>query len=252
MIAMDFDEKDVNRGTPIPLYDQLKGILSTYVRGREIRSPIPTEMELCARFKMSRPTVRQAIKELELEGCLVRHKGKGTFVARPKIRQDFLLVLESFNEDMRKKGLAPSTRVLECGVVPGSEAVCQRLAIPPGSDIVQLRRLRFADGEPIVLVLTCLPGGLAPDLGKKNLESESLYDILARDYGVTIDRAIRSLEATLAGEYEARLLGVEVGAPVQCIETVSFQGNGAPIEFSMAHCRGDRSNFSFELGTGRS
>lgn len=244
---MELGDRTIDKSTPVPLYYQLKEILLEKIQDEAVGSSFPTELELCDRFGISRPTVRQAINELVNEGYLTRFKGKGTFVATPRIKQDFLIILESFNQEMEKKGLHPRTRVLECTVTTANEHVARMLQIPKGNKVVQLRRLRFTEDIPIVIVQTFLPHEVVGDIIKKDLENESMYDILERDFGCTIDRAVRTLQATVAGEYEARLLRLKSGAPIQFIETVTYLTTGAPIEFSIAHYRGDRNTFTYEL-----
>lgn len=104
--------RSLNKNIPIPLYYQLKTILLEYIREQhpDVDEPIPTEVEISEYFGISRPTVRQAINELVVEGYLYRIKAKGTFLAKPKITQDFLLTLDSFNNEMRKRGLYPPRR----------------------------------------------------------------------------------------------------------------------------------------------
>jgi GntR family transcriptional regulator len=244
---MDFAKKRLNRDIPIPLYYQLKEILLESIKHAEKGTSFPTELELCARFDVSRPTVRQAIIELVNEGFLYRVKGRGTFIAEPKIRQDFLIALKSFSEEMQQKGLTPSTEVLDFRNVACDERVSETLEIREGSDVVQLERLRFADNEPVVLVMTFLPSAKLPGMLERHFENESLYHIIEVEYGYTIDRAVRTLEARVAEEYEAKLLGVKKKAPIQYIETITYLRDNTPIEFSQAHYRGDRNTFSFEL-----
>ena len=86
-----------------------------------------------------------------------------------------------------------------------------------------------------------------PDILSKDLEHESLYTILERDYGYTIDRAVRTLEARIAGTSEAKLLKIAKGDAIQFIETVAYLSDGSPIEYSLAQYRGDRNSFTFEL-----
>lgn len=154
---MDFKGLALDKDVPIPLYYQLKEILLEEIKNSEAGVIIPPEMELCSRFGISRPTVRQAITELVSEGYLTRQKGRGTFISTPKIKQDFLLVLESFNDEMQHKGLTPATKVLEFEQAKSDERVSEMLKLKLGSDVVKLRRLRFTNGEPIVLVLSFLP-----------------------------------------------------------------------------------------------
>lgn len=239
----------LNKKIPIPLYYQLKTILLEYIKEHhtDLTAPIPAEVEISEHFGISRPTVRQAISELVVEGYLYRIKAKGTFISKPKITQDFLLVLDSFNNEMRKKGMTPSTKILQKEVVKCDEKVAHALDIPHGAEIIKLTRLRYADLEPIVLVITHLPYEKCPELMSRDLENESMYEILEKESGMLISNASRSLESILAGEFEAKLLGIEKGAPIQYFESISYLEDSTPVEYSIAKYRGDRNKFSFEL-----
>ena len=244
---MKVKKKALNRDIPIPLYYQLKEILLESIKHAEKGDSFPTELELCEQFDVSRPTVRQAIIELITEGYLRRIKGRGTFIAEPKIQQDFLVALKSFSEEMLEKDLTPSTKVLDLECIECDEGVSEALDIPIGSEVVELERLRFANDEPVVLVVTFLPSAKLPNILDRNFEDESLYKIIEEEYGYVIDRAVRTLEARIAGEYEAKLLGVKKNAPIQFIETITYLQDNTPIEYSFAHYRGDRNTFTFEL-----
>ena len=241
--------KGLNKGVPIPLYYQLKEILLEYIKENPIdpEKPIPTEIKLSEFFGISRPTVRQAINELVVEGFLYRIKGKGTFTSKPKIKQDFLLVLDNFNNEMRKKGLTPSTKLLEFKVVKSDEDISEALHLSLYSDVFQLSRLRFADEEPNVFVVTYIPYNQCSNLVSEDLESDSLYEILEKKYNLIISKVTRVLEAKLASEYEAKLLHIEKGAPLQFFESIAYLNDSTPIEYSLANYRGDRNNFTFEL-----
>jgi GntR family transcriptional regulator, N-acetylglucosamine utilization regulator len=249
---LSFTNKSLNKEIPVPLYYQLKELLLEYIREHpDNLEPISTELELSAHFDISRPTVRQAINELVVEGYLYRIKGKGTFISKPKIKQDFLLTLDSFNSEMQKKGLDPSTKLIESKVIKSDEKVSKALDLTVGSNVFELRRLRSTNQEPIVIVVTYVPYDKCPGLLEKDLERESLYTILEKDYGLTICKAIRNLESVAAGQYEAQLLGIKKGAPVQFFESITYLDDGTPIEYSLAKYRGDRNKFTFEFKRGR-
>lgn len=239
----------LNKNVPIPLYYQLKTILLEYIQKHhpDLASSIPTEVEISKHFGISRPTVRQAINELVTEGYLYRIKAKGTFVSKPKIKQDFLLVLDSFNNEMYKKGFTPCTKILSLNTINCDEKLSKVLQLPLGSEVIELSRLRYANNEPIVFVMTYLPHDKCPSILLKNLEQESIYKILEADCGLPISSATRTLEARLAGEFESKLLEIEKGAPIQYIESIVYLSDHTPIEFSLAKYRGDRNTFTFEL-----
>lgn len=243
------NNRTINRSIPIPIYFQLKNILLEYITEHhdDREAPIPTEVDISNHFGISRPTVRQAINALVVEGYLYRIKGRGTFISKPKINQEFLKALESYNAEMRKKGLVPSTKVLGLEVVECDDRIAEALKLESGGKVIKLSRIRYANEEPIVFVVTYLPYDRCPDLMNRNLEAESIYGILENEYKLIIDRVVRSLESILAGSFEAELLHIEKGAPIQYFESITYLTDGTPIEYSLAKYRGDRNKFTFEL-----
>lgn len=243
------NDRTINKTIPIPLYFQLKNILLEYIteHHKDKYAPIPTEVDISNHFGISRPTVRQAINSLVAEGYLYRIKGRGTFISKPKFNQNFLQALESYNVEMQRKGLMPSTKLLSLEVIPCDEKVAEALKLASSSRVIKLSRLRYADDEPIVFVVAYLPYDKCPDFVNRNLETESIYEILENDYKLVIDKASRSLESTLAGSFEAELLHIEKGSPIQYFESITYLSDETPIEFSIAKYRGDRNKFAFEL-----
>lgn len=243
----DLADKSIDKSIPIPLYFQLKEILLGYLENLEEGDLIPTEVELCRHFDISRPTVRQAINELVTEGYIIRKKGKGSFVSRPKIKQDFLLVLESFNTEMQEKGLRHDTDLLSQKIRGASVQAAEAFGINQGEDLVFISRIRSIDGEPNVLVNTWLPARRFSPILEYDLEKESLYDLMEREFNCVLTNTRRYLEARRAGDFEAEKLGISPGDPVQYIETIATETDGLPVEFSLAYYRGDRNRFALEV-----
>ncbi|MDD3921869.1 MAG: GntR family transcriptional regulator, partial [Eubacteriales bacterium] len=146
------ESKRLDKSVPIPLYFQLKNIILEEIEKNDfpVDTMIPTENELSDMFDISRTTVRQAITELVQEGKLYRIKSKGTFVARPKINQDFIKRVESYDESIRRTGRVPSTRLLDMKTVPATDEVAAALALSLGDKTIYISRLRSADGIPVV------------------------------------------------------------------------------------------------------
>jgi len=242
-----FRSRPLDKSVPIPLYYQLIEILQNYINEHDNNIPIPTENELCEIYAISRPTVRQAINELVSEGLIIRHKGRGSFINKKKIPQDFLLNIMSFNDEMQAKGLKPDTKVLTfCPRKPAPE-VLSKLRIKPTEEVYYLSRLRSINGEPIVLVNTYLPSSLLNGLLSKDMEKESLYHIIEHDFGYKILRTVRTLEIRKAGKYESSFLKINEGDPIHFIETIAFIEDDKPIEFSTAYYSGERNKFTVEL-----
>ncbi|WP_173297636.1 GntR family transcriptional regulator [Thermanaeromonas sp. C210] len=241
--------RGLNMDPRIPLYYQLMQVLLQEIEeGRYQPGDLfPSENELCERFSVSRPTVRQAINELVREGLLHRVRGKGTFVSEPKIQQDFFQRLVSFTEEMEQKGLSATTQVLELEVVPASKTVAAFLSLAHEEPVYRLERLRRVEGTPIVVVTTFVPQKYCPNLHEHDLNNNSLYRTLESRYGIRVCRARRILEVIAATEELAKLLETEVGAPLQLSKSVGWDQYNRAVEFSIARYRGDRSQFIIEL-----
>ena len=240
---------EIDRNTYIPLYIQVLDSLREYIESGEAvpDEQLPGEPELCRMFDVSRTVIRQALRELEYKGLIYRTKGRGTFVAKPKIQESLFQELTGFYQDMEAKGHPPVSKVLKQEVVPAGAKVGAYLALEPETAVIQIDRVRFVGDEPIVLVTTYLPYRLCPELIHVDLAHQSLYAYLEKVYGFKIARGHRALEAVPANDVEAELLQVKKGAPLMLLNSVSYLADGTPIEYYQALHRGDRSRFEVEL-----
>jgi len=239
-------EKDV----PIPLYYQLKKQLLVLIDGAVLKDGdmLPPENELSELLGVSRPTVRQAFGELVKEGYLRRYKGKGTYVSRPKVEERCLSKLESFNQEMLQKGMAPHTQVLGLSRIPGDPKANEKLNLPMDTPLIQLSRLRFADDVPLVYVETYLPYKPYAKLLEVDFISTSLYDALEEIYQERVGRVVREIEAVNARRREAELLQISQPQAVFLVRTQAYAADlVSPVEYSVACYRGDLNKFSVEI-----
>ena len=239
----------INFYSHIPYYIQLMDLLKDQILNKKWQpgEQIPGEQDLCDTYGISRTVVRQALRELELEGVINRRKGKGTYISEPKISEGLIQNLTGFYQDMVERGLKPVTQVLHQNVVKATEKVSQFLGIEPGTEVVDIQRLRFINDEPIQLVTTYIPYKVFPPLATADLTNRSLYEFIEKEGGIFLTRGRRYIEAVLANETEALLLGIEHGAPLLMLDSVSYIETGQPIEYYHALHRGDRSRFEVEL-----
>jgi GntR family transcriptional regulator len=233
----------------IPYYIQLMDVIKEKIQNGEWKhgEQIPSEPDLCNTYGVSRTVVRQALRELEIEGLIIRRKGKGTFIAEPKISEGLAQKLTGFYQDMVDRGLNPVTQVLEQNVVPAGKKVAGFLNIEPETRVIVIERLRFINDEPIVLVTSYLPYDLCPQIAELDLSNRSLYESLEKECGLRIAYGRRVIEAVAANEREAELLQVDPCVPLILLDSVSFLEDGTPIEYYHALHRGDRSRFEVEL-----
>lgn len=239
----------INFESRIPYYIQLMDIIKEKVQlgNWAAGNQIPGEQDLCEHYGISRTVVRQALRELELEGVINRRKGKGTFISLPKISEGLAQKLTGFYQDMVERGLKPVTKVLHQNISPANEKVAHFLNIKPGEKVIDILRLRSINEEPIQLVTTYIPLEICPALASVDLTNRSLYEFLETEAGIFIAKGRRYIEAVLANEAEAALLDIQRGAPLVMLDSISFSENGQPIEYYHALHRGDRSRFEVEL-----
>lgn len=239
----------IERHSPVPYYAQILTNLQETIESDAwpAGTRLPGEPVLCELFDVSRTVIRQALRELEYRGLIVRRKGVGTFVAEPKIVESLVQKLTGFYQDMVERGYTPVTQVLKQRVVPASPKIASSLEIEPGTDVIEMERLRSVNGEPIVLVTTEIPYRLCPEVATADFSNQSLYEFLAQRYGLEIARGRRILEAVQSNERESELLKIPVGKPLMLLDSVSYLQDGTPIEHYHAVHRGDRSRFEVDL-----
>lgn len=241
----------IDKETPIPYHYQLRELLrGEIVSGRwGVDERLPSERELCEAFDLSRTTVREAIDALVNEGLLRREKGRGTFVASPKILEGLLQSPTGFSDSMAEQGIPVETHVLRMEVSAAPYVVAQELRIPTSEPVIIIDRLRSIFDEPILLVTSYVPQKVFPTLLQEDLTHTSLYQLLQRKYGVVIAKAKRYMEAVAANDMEARLLRIPTGTPLMLIESTTYNDEDVPFEYFKARHRGDRTRFLVEAYT---
>lgn len=228
--------------SPGPRYQRLAASLASLIESGELRggAALPSERDLARTSGYSRVTVRKAIDELCRQRIVSRRHGAGSFVAR-QIDQP-LSVLLGFTEDMRRRGARASSRLLRSDVSAANPADTLKLGLSPAEQVLNLRRVRLSDGEPLAIEHAVVPAS-AIDAERMG---ESLYDALRATGNMPV-RALQRLHAGIATPEEARLLGIAAGSPVLRIERRSFLANGRAIEITTSTYRGDRYDFIAEL-----
>jgi GntR family transcriptional regulator len=203
---------------------------------------LPPERDLATQYGCSLITVRRALSELAREQRIERTPGRGTRVLRPRIDRD-LGDTRSFVEEMARLGLIAETRVIAARPEAAGATVAAALKLEPGSPTLYLERLRLASNEPLLLESAYLPAERFPGLLASDLESGSLYALLASRYTTHIASARETLEPVLLRAREARLLGQRPRSPALLVEGIAFTAAGIPVEFSRTFVRGDRTRY---------
>ena len=196
------------------------------------KEKLPSEKELAEQFEVSRITVRRALQTLENEHLIQRSQGRGSFVCDPKSSQP-ALELTDFTEDMALAGRTATSQVLKKELFPASERIALALEIEEGTKVVELTRLRLADGQPIAIDKTYLPAFYAQLLEGENLEEQTIYEILENKYEITIQRGCIKIKAAALAPEWALHLKMEPGAPALQVERVSYTIQEKPIYYQI-------------------
>lgn len=207
---------------------------------------IPTEHELVEMYGVSRPTIRHALQSLVNQGYLEKRKKRGTVVTKPKFQQEFTHVIESFDSEMSRKGIAPKTKILNFKVTAASEEVAENLQLKKGDKVYKLIRLRYAEDKPVVLVTSYIPFKQFPNFLEIDFTKEKLYKAL-EEAGHPVVTVARKLEVIKADETTSDLLDVEIDEPLFYFHTQGFTHKRRPVEYSISKYRGDLNYFVFEL-----
>jgi len=171
---------------------------------------LPSETTLAEDLGLSRMTVNKAFTLLAQRGLITRVRGKGSFVTPRMLNQGFFRVT-SFNRSIREMGMVPSTRVLETVVVPADEAVAEALSIEKDAPVILVKRLRMADGVPLMLETRYLNETYCRPILNEDLSTGSIHDILIKKLDLPLTRVKQTLEVKRASRWEAELLGVREG-----------------------------------------
>lgn len=244
-----FEKKSINREIPIPLHFQLYQIIKEGIEA-DLLNPgdmLPTEEEFSRCFNISRTTIRQALTTLVSDRLLYRVSSKGTFVSHKKTNLHYISSIESFETQVSESGKTPSTSVLELKVVPSDKEIASLLQLSDTEQVIFLKRLRFINSKPTVVVESYLPHTMCSHILDFDLEKNSLLHLLSKRGESRVVRVQRTLEAIGASPSLAKLLQVEKGFPIQFFTNISYNKNGKIVEFCTSYYRGDKYSFSVEL-----
>ena len=188
---------------------------------------IPSEVEIAASFEVSRMTARQAVLNLMREGLVDRRRGAGTFIAdNPLQRREGVLL--SFTEDMKRRGLRPSSELISARKEIATAPDLKMLNLKDPSTVIVIKRLRLADETPLALERVVLTTKCQKVL-EEDLISGSLHDALRKN-GIQPTLASGWLKARLATTQEANRLDLPTKSPLLVETRVIEDQFGIPIE----------------------
>ena len=232
----------------VPRYFQLKEFLEKRLLSGEFQpgDQFPTDQNLCLEYNLSRGTVRRAVDMLVEEGRLRREQGRGTFVTTPQLIPIFFR-MSNFDEEMHQRGRTPSTKLIQRNVISATPDIAADLQLYPGEEVIEIVRLRLADGQPMAYEKRYLAYKMCPELLHEDLEKESIHHLLIDKYNIPLIKARHTIEAHSLTECEIELLKAQPGSAGFFVSRVTYTLNDQPVTLYQIIYRGDEYRFFAEF-----
>lgn len=219
------------------LVDTIRESIETELKPHDL---LPSERELSDIYGVSRTTVRLALQELENLGFIYKKHGKGTFVSSIT---DSILNLSgaySFTEQMISLGKVPETKILEFNVTKANKYFSDNLDVHQGSDIIKIKRLRLADGKPMMVERSYLPYKKFDTLSIEMLQNYPMYDIFKDTYHEIIKYAEEEFYASIVSAKDSLLIDVPDGAASLNLVRKTYNLTNEVIEYTLSVARADQ------------
>jgi GntR family transcriptional regulator len=195
-------------------------------------SKLPNEEQLRERFAVSRITLREAVRGLIEDGYVVRRQGSGTFVTHGPALRNSLDTNFSYTEYLESTGIRTSKKILAARMLAADAETGADLALAPGTELVEIRRVRTADRRPAIYSIDSLPADIVSLADDRDAFLGSIYRLLS-ERGHTVDHARAILSPVVADAELAAILEVAPGTPLQHVRQVDFDSKGRPVMRSL-------------------
>lgn len=233
---------------PTPLYHQLKNAIEEKIRSRELREKerLPSEIELCQEFSVSRTTVRQALSELLRDGLIYRERGKGTFISEGAALKR--PVLKGRLENLMVAGVGTRIKVLSYEEVPFPNDVSEIMKTRRPEKVCRLEIVRSTPNGPQAYSLIYFPLNLGRMISPDEIKETTEIILLAEDkLKLKAQGAHQTIDVGLADKNVARLLSVKPRTPLLIIHREYFTKKGSLLFLAKTYYRPDLFRYQVEL-----
>ncbi|WP_245751587.1 GntR family transcriptional regulator [Amphibacillus marinus] len=203
---------------------------------------LPSEMDFAKQLRVSRNTLREALRILEEENIIIRKHGIGTFVNKKPVFSGGLEELFSITDMIKREGKAPSTKWLFSGYADSHSEDRTELNLEQSEKVFLVKRLRLADGAPLVYCIDKIPATLLTE--NYRLSNESMLEALQSDAGVTISYAKADIKTVGYHEDISNILECEPDTPLLILKQTHYDLNDHPVLYSLNFFRSDQVSFN--------
>ena len=204
---------------------------------------LPNEIELADAMGVSRGSMRAALNILQEQGLIWRRQGIGSFVSEQPILENRLDINSGVTELIKSMGLKPGNQILETKTIPADRFHSEKLAIPLGSQLAFIRRIRTADDKPVVSSVDIFPDAILQGGQKINtlekftevlLQNISIYKVFEQYFGLVVEYGINRLKPVKVTARLKKQLGLSLslGEVMLYMEQLDFDRNRNPFYLS--------------------
>lgn len=238
----------MDHDSPIPLHHQLTEIIRKQALNGELtdaNGKLPTEMELAEQFAVSRITVRTALKTLMNEGMLSRKRGRGTYMKTNRA-ENWMGRLMGFSETIKASGFTPGAKVVRSGLTHALPEKAEENF--ETNEAWELKRLRYADGEPIAIEQSYFPRHIGMALEKhRDLDHLLTYQFIEQELEINIHSGQQLISAVNADVEESEILNIDINQALLYIERFAVTADSQTIEFLQSVYRPDYFRYMVQL-----
>lgn len=220
-------------------YQEIADELRKRFADAPVGSVLPSESEMSAEFEASRVTIRRALELIREDGLIAARQGFGWYVAGEPVRQS-LESLGTIESHVEGVGKISERKISEFAFEDPPERVRKLLG---DSQVLRVKRVNLADGEPFAVVTVWCPGELGANLSRRDVERHPFYELL----DVELRGASQTIGADAADADTAKLLSIPLGAPLLRCQRVTTDRSGGPVLVSEHLFPAHRTEFVVDL-----
>lgn len=231
----------IERANPTPIYQQISAWMREQIQTGIWRENhrLKSEPELAEELGVNRGTLRKAINDLISEGLLVTIHGRGTFIASARLEQSLADRLVASSEDLVERGIAFDTTVLEQCITGADQRIASMLSIAPGEPVFVLKRVRYTNGKPFMVLTNYIPHKHVPGIEALDFTKLGLFTTLEVKFKRELAWGKRNFEARAASDDIASALEIAPCDAVMYLNQIVYSPDGKAEELSDVHFRGD-------------
>lgn len=235
--------------TSVPLYKEVKARLTRGLANGEWKAgeAIPSESRLADHFSVSIGTIRKAIDELVADRVLLRHQGRGTFVATHSEDRTLFYFFHIVGKDGSRE--LPVTELLAFRRAKATAVEAESLAIEKGASICRLQNLLKLAGRAVVFDEITISAERFPDLDENAFRTResTIYGLYQSRYAITVTRSSERISAAQPPARAASLLGLDATDPALVIKRVAYTYDDVPVEYRVSWVNTERHEYLSDL-----